>query len=915
MLDSVEELRKRWVEAVVDASEASGTVDGATKTTDTQSVKNMERESDFSDYDKPITVSDVEVLRSIGRKSINKFSSEDIKKAQKWAYKFYKELGTKSPFFRAWFGEWRAQDISKAEIVDTKADNRKDVVNLDTNWKIQTSKKVHKETSHHSGSAEVNAVKYLPYIDDITIKAVLFDSVISDKDNPNSLMFHTMYAYTEVMGYPALLKLQVEELFYHNSQESGELMRDYILQNIEEEPISKRNRLSRSNHLDKDSSTISISDLYEFVKTYDKDFSSAPEVSEAVLNDDGTPKVFYHGTNAEFTEFDLAKSGSNFGAVSEGMFFFTDKKEAYPGSAKDYARHIADTKGGKEQIYECYIKMQNPLIVDSKNSYDPISHYDKNAAKIYDRYFEGDYDGIIIKDSTGKNSSSTLALVDNATQIKSSTDNIGTFDSTNKDIRFSEREDIDNEESLGYTKQKNQKGENIYNENGNNAEVLEQGEVSTSNRGRDGLWKQGQDPEEVYKRLANSQNDKGGVRATRSGSSGWLGNRRGDKSYVLRLGKGLLRDLRGRQLSGVDTAGRILSEDVNKKFADTVLKTNNGELLSLYHWTDARFTKFKKGDIGFHFGTLNTAYNRYKDIIDKRRTGESFYKESYVNIKNPVMINFDPMSWTVFPTAYKLNEQGIISNKDIAELEKLDGYTHTKYDSPASIELRRILTHKGYDGIIYSNGIEGDLSVIAFNDDQIYTVAENGIDIASRSNVSDETKFKYSDRDSDSFSDRSLLANALESVAQNDVERQKIAEYRANIANYEAQQKKLSELKRQIKEMSFAKGPRDKDAITNLRIEATKTENRINIYDKRLLNLEATKALKDVLTREKAKAYKRAEDKGKELLRAQREKAEAKLTATVEKYQESRRISTEGRRKTEERHKIFRVVQRKYYHY
>lgn len=34
--------------------------------------------------------------------------------------------------------------------------------------------------------------------------------------------------------------------------------------------------------------TYSISDLYGFVKTFDKEFSPAPETSEYVLNDDGT---------------------------------------------------------------------------------------------------------------------------------------------------------------------------------------------------------------------------------------------------------------------------------------------------------------------------------------------------------------------------------------------------------------------------------------------------------------------------------------------------------------------------------------------------------------------------------------------------------------------------------------------------
>ena len=256
----------------------------------------------YTEYNKPITVDDIAVLRSIGRKNINSFNADDIEKAQKWAHKFYKELGVKSPFFRAWFGDWREfDDVSFAKIVDTKSDNREPIKNVDTGWLIQASRQVHKETSHHSGKPQVTAVKYLPYIDDITQNAVLFNSEISNDDNPNSLMYHTMYAYTEAMGYPALLKLQVEELFYYNREESGELMRDYILQNVEEESVSKRNRLSRPNHLGTNSSAISVADLFALVKQYDKDFS--PKAANPMLLDENKqPRVFYHGTDAKFDE-------------------------------------------------------------------------------------------------------------------------------------------------------------------------------------------------------------------------------------------------------------------------------------------------------------------------------------------------------------------------------------------------------------------------------------------------------------------------------------------------------------------------------------------------------------------------------------------------------------------------------------
>ena len=51
-----------------------------------------------------ITAKDIDNLRSIGRKSVNDFTSEDIKKAEPFARRYFKELGVKSPFFRAWFG-------------------------------------------------------------------------------------------------------------------------------------------------------------------------------------------------------------------------------------------------------------------------------------------------------------------------------------------------------------------------------------------------------------------------------------------------------------------------------------------------------------------------------------------------------------------------------------------------------------------------------------------------------------------------------------------------------------------------------------------------------------------------------------------------------------------------------------------
>ena len=166
----------------------------------------------------------------------------------------------------------------------------------------------------------------------------------------------------------------------------------------------------------------------------------------------------------------------------------------------------------------------------------------------------------------------------------------------------------------------------------------------------------------------------------------------------------------------------------------------------------------------------------------------------------------------------------------------------------------------------------------------------------------------YQDRNPDSYSNRSLLANALETAVQNDIEREKLRQYKEKIGLINSEEQKLHDLREQIKELSFAKGPRDTQAIRNLQFEANQAANRINTYDKQLLNLESTKALKGVLEREKALARKRDAQKYKESLERYREKASKTQRELMERYQESRKRGVESRNKTAMRHKIRDVV-------
>lgn len=121
-------------------------------------------------------------------------------------------------------------------------------------------------------------------------------------------------------------------------------------------------------------------------------------------------------------------------------------------------------------------------------------------------------------------------------------------------------------------------------------------------------------------------------------------------------------------------------------------------------------------------------------------------------------------------------------------------------------------------------------------------------------------------------SNRALLAGAFEDLARSPAEMEFLQKYQENIGHLNEQERKLQEIRSEIRQISFSKGPRDAKRLQALQEEATKTANRIDIYDKRLLKLETAKPLQDVLEREKEKVRKATRQKGQEALENYREK-------------------------------------------
>ena len=424
-----------------------GAVEAAKKQSKTNNAE-IRHKARYTEYNKPITTEDIATLRSIGRKSINEFTSDEIEKAQKWAYKFYSELGEKSPFFRAWFGDWRSEDKkTKQDAITVSSVNiaskddaiafirkglkghslfRGNVKNTDTDFNINIGSHVYNDTLTYANrelSRKNNVIKYrdeisiLIKIKEIASQGVLFDSsAINDEDNVHRTFMHYFYTVCAVDDRPYLVKLGVDEL----NSDDNTTRRAYNVNNIEISPVAV-SQLFRAAVTTGDGgeviSTYSIADLFALVKQYDKEFKPKT-VNPLLLNKDGTPKVFYHGTRSQFTEFILQDKPKFGRALGDGFYFTPNYSKAHQFANGLFSK--GEDRGGI--VMPVYLCMSNPFVIEETT----------DRTKWRNEYHNGDYDGIIdLKNQTW--------YVEDSTQIKSATDNIGTFDYAEKDIRHKSR--------------------------------------------------------------------------------------------------------------------------------------------------------------------------------------------------------------------------------------------------------------------------------------------------------------------------------------------------------------------------------------------------------------------------------------------------------------------------------------------
>lgn len=240
------------------------------------------------------------------------------------------------------------------------------------------------------------------------------------------------------------------ELFYWNKKQARALLQNKGLQLPKTLP---QDGFVYSIHHNRSNVKPKFRDVTESkqFKRWFGDWQNKPKSSSKVVNANGTPKLVYHYTNNEFTTFDATKNGTNQGQSHGDGIYLSTSQSAYNYAGKhkmvlyanikkpfemnltrkqaDYIlKKYASIKHDLDAYGSMYYKHAIAKLMSPSRVFDYLKEYaGDNSINVSDILKDLGYDGI---------HDGNVWVAFDSNQVKSATDNIGTFDADNSDIRY-----------------------------------------------------------------------------------------------------------------------------------------------------------------------------------------------------------------------------------------------------------------------------------------------------------------------------------------------------------------------------------------------------------------------------------------------------------------------------------------------
>ena len=354
-------------------------------------------------------------------------------------------LQVRTRAFKRWFGDWkRAAELT---FVSTGYDYKKGRVELDSKDSVLFNESLNlrvelnraqkdkafspnaRRKSIDNGFTSEQHCAVAAHLPNAFKHAILLGEYNDAEADVNIAKIMRLGAPVIVDGQKALAFLTVKVSYQKKKEmekpaENVEVPRLYSLEL--DEIVRLGGQLKRLEHLQQNASSPSseeiINDFNAKVKEYFDNVSK-------IVDENGEPLVVYHGSpHYGFTVFDKSRRGERDRGDFGRGFYFTPNK----GYASTYAKEgYWNADGDESKVYACFLNIREPMQVRARQA-ENIERWKFDEAEgvmVYtDRYYELAWNSV-------KNLSEIV--VHDSVQIKSATDNRGTFDGGNGDITFS----------------------------------------------------------------------------------------------------------------------------------------------------------------------------------------------------------------------------------------------------------------------------------------------------------------------------------------------------------------------------------------------------------------------------------------------------------------------------------------------
>lgn len=327
----------------------------------------------------------------------------------------------RTPFFKRWFGDWEA--VAKLKAIEATKPIRVKALSVSKGSAKLAYGRLQKAVAQDGRQIDFVRGKFgklaghqghellfraIPQFGDLIRASTLAysESETSPAKGSGIKYFHNYVAPTTIDGVKYYVRFTVQEIADGRNQMHSAFVSDAEI--VEADNLSAPiSNISTSAGGQKVGLDHKLRDWWHSVN---------PESVSKVVDENGEPRVVYHGTNQEFESFERDFLGDRTGDYNTRLGFFSTSDQS---EARLY--------GGK--IVSVFLKVNNPAqISDAK-----LAGLDEDTASEV-KALQRDHDGVIasVEDiETGQETGESWFIAPDANQIKS-TDNLGTFDETGR---------------------------------------------------------------------------------------------------------------------------------------------------------------------------------------------------------------------------------------------------------------------------------------------------------------------------------------------------------------------------------------------------------------------------------------------------------------------------------------------------